>query len=242
MIDDILRKVVFLSMRINHTCQMWNSADGDVFYSRSDLRLTHHSLVQSLEETLYCFYHDEPNPLVFRSNNLDPNNFVIHALIVVHFLVKRDIVLKALRLLIVTNYHQALNSMDYQGALPLHIACKWQNWKVISSLQAIIPTLPGVKTTLRKCHPLQIALINFNHNDTETTVICSKYMDESVAVLLKANIDVLTLPYKPNPIEDNECALIGFLPFHLACSKDFSLTGIYLILRSYPSAVSLCYG
>ncbi len=220
---------------------MLKSADGDVFYSRSDLRLAYHSLVKNLEEVLYCFYYDDPNPSVFRGSNIDPNSFVIHALIVAHILVKRDIVLKTIKLLIITNYPQSLNSMDHQGALPLHIACKWQNWEVISSLQSIIPSFPGITTTVRKCHPLQIALVNFNHDDTENPVTSSKHMDEGIGVLVEADIDVLMLSYKPNPIEDSERALIGFLPFHLACFKDFTLTSIFKILRSFPSAVTLCH-
>jgi len=124
------------------------------------------------------------------------------------------------------------------GVLPLHIAVTphndasagEENDQDVARVKCILSAYPlGAKhLDLRGRLPLHHALLQ-------------RAEAEVIMLLIKTNPISLSLPFVPTKLEtsDDVRSMTGFLPFHLSCCLDLSISVIFELIQSNPCCISI---
>uniref|UniRef100_A0A7S2HF85 Uncharacterized protein n=1 Tax=Helicotheca tamesis TaxID=374047 RepID=A0A7S2HF85_9STRA len=215
---------------------MLKSKDGDIFYSRTDLRI----LIEKTEHTIYkelCNHHFFSNTLLHHHNATSngvqdkPNgDFVVHA--AARLSLKPENLQQILSSFPTHLFH--IRDMFNFGVIPLHIAASYAPPTTgakmnnhTARVKLILSAFPlGAKyLDLRGRLPLHHALLH--GADAEV-----------ITALIKANPNSLSLPFLPTESETNEISSMkGFLPFHMSCCLDLSCSAIFVLIQNNPSCV-----
>jgi len=127
---------------------------------------------------------------------------------------------------------------DRHLAHPLHLACTFHLPSIPLLLQKDPTSIEAIRETdFCGRFPLQIVLLRLvcafvtkNYEDSE--------LFDWVKLLIKHHAPLLDQPFHPiHPCTDNEIKMLGFLPLHMVCTQNKSISIIFEILRNHPAAV-----
>ncbi|KAL3791832.1 hypothetical protein HJC23_002463 [Cyclotella cryptica] len=190
-------------------------ADGDIFYSRSDLRMFIDKCRNDARSKLLDLYSE--------FHKTDPETL-------------QDLVLHAAAWLKVSPLNTMQLIRDYpelishrfgpNGSLPLHIAARAVGETHLQRLEPFLDRFPEASKCLDKhgLLPLHSALIQGANYDVVTRLLES-YPDASKCIVLPRS-----------PVPKDLVPFVGMLPFHVSCCRS-SLDVIYSLLTHYPECL-----
>mmetsp|Transcript_26098 Transcript_26098/g.55065 ORF Transcript_26098/g.55065 Transcript_26098/m.55065 type:complete len:262 (+) Transcript_26098:184-969(+) len=207
-------------------------ADGDIFYSRSDLRLF---IDQCREETrvkLLLAYNGQM-PTDHNDDIMDVESsgeeLVLHAAAKLKVSPLNTMQLlrdypEFIRQKISTRGQAALQA----GSLPLHIAAAAMGNDQVDRLRPLLNAYPDAirHTDERGMLPLQIALLH--GADLDVTKLMTEAFPPSLGY---------PLLLRPTAVTEDLLPLVGLSPFHMACCCNCSLDVIFQLLASCPGSI-----
>jgi hypothetical protein len=193
-------------------------AGGDVFYSRTDLRVFIDKCRNEARDKILSLYSEIQNEDHDASRVL-----VLHA--------AARLKISALNLGQLIKDYPDLVRLQYpdgsNGSLPLHFAAAAVGSDHLERLEPLLTAYPDAIKCLdvNGMIPMQIALIN-------------GAQIEVMKVLVDSFRPALKYPFLPRtPVPQELVPLVGLLPFHIASCRSYSLDVIYQLLVECPDCV-----
>ena len=197
-------------------------ADGDIFYSRTDLRMMIDKAKTDARLRILEAFNQQHN-----GNHAEEacEELVLHA--------AAKIMVAPLNMMQLIKDYPELVAARYPrpegptGALPLHYAAAAVGSNHAERLKPLLNTFPGAVKQVDGLGllPMQVALIHGAGLDV-------------ILPLIEAYPPALEMPLLPlSPIPEDLESLVGLLPIHIACCCNYSLDVIFSLLLECPDSI-----
>lgn len=194
-------------------------ADGDIFYSRTDLRMFIDRCKTEARTKIVAVYSETSSNVEIPSQEL-----VLHAAAKLNISpLNTKQLIKDYPDLVRETYPEGPN-----GSLPLHVAAAAIGSDHVDRMKLYLNAYPGAVKLVDACGllPMQIALIHGADFDV-------------MKLLTEAFPPALEYPFLPRPpVPEDLKPLVGLLPFHIACCRNYSLDVIFQLLVECPDCIS----